>query len=154
MKIVAQRVSRAEVRVDGRAVSSIGVGLVLLVAIERDDTQDDLAWCADKAVAMRVFADEGGKMNRSVAEAAGEILSVSQFTLAGSLRRGRRPSFEGAAPPEMAEPLYESFLGCLRDRGARVSSGVFGAMMEVHLVNDGPVTLLLDSAARSRPRSG
>jgi D-tyrosyl-tRNA(Tyr) deacylase len=153
VRIVAQRVSRAEVRVDGKAVASIGAGLMLLVAVEREDAAEDLEWCADKVIGMRIFADGEKKMNRSLLQAGGEILAVSQFTLAGSLRRGRRPSFDGAAPPEEAARMYEEFVGRLRAAGAAVSIGIFGAMMDVELVNDGPVTMLLDSAERHRPRS-
>ncbi len=148
MRVVIQRVSRAEVRVGGRCVGSIEGGLVLLVAVERGDAEEDLAWCADKIVGMRIFADGDRKMNRSVLQVGGEILAVSQFTLVGNLRRGRRPSFEGAAPPGPAETLYERFLERLKELGVKVSSGVFGAMMEVELINDGPVTFLLDSAER------
>ena len=153
MKIVIQRCTRAEVRVDGRSVAQIGAGLMLLVAVEREDAEADLVWCADKIVEMRIFADGDGKMNRSVIEADGEILAVSQFTLAANLRRGRRPSFEDAAPPGPAEALYERLLERLRLRGVTVQSGIFGAMMEVDLINDGPVTFLLDSADRRRPRA-
>ncbi len=150
MRVVIQRVSRAQVRVGGRSIASIEGGLMLLVAVERGDAEEDLAWCADKIVGMRIFADGDGKMSRSVIQAGGKILAVSQFTLVGNLRRGRRPSFEGAAPPGPAEELYDRFLERLRELGVNVSSGVFGAMMEVELINDGPVTLLLDSGERGR----
>jgi D-tyrosyl-tRNA(Tyr) deacylase len=152
MRIVLQRVARSEVRVDGRPVAAIGEGLLLLVAVERGDGEDDLRWCAEKASAARIFPDAQGRLNRSVGEVGGAALAVSQFTLAGSLRRGRRPSFESAAPPEVAEPLYRRFVDLLAASGVPVRSGVFGATMEVELVNDGPVTLILDSAERLRPR--
>lgn len=152
MKAVLQRVSRAEVRVAGRAVAAIRRGVLLLVAVERTDEEADLRWCADKSTGARIFPDEEGKMNRSLAEVGGEVLAVSQFTLVGSLRRGRRPSFDDAAPPEAAEPMYRRFLELLAANGLPVQSGVFQAEMEVDLVNDGPVTLLLDSSERLRPR--
>ncbi|MGD8375791.1 MAG: D-aminoacyl-tRNA deacylase [Acidobacteriota bacterium] len=152
MKIVVQRVSRAAVRVDGQAVARIGPGLLLLVAVERGDDDDAVSWSARKVAGMRIFPDDDGKMNRSVQEVKGAVLAVSQFTLAGSLRRGRRPSFEGAAPPEEARALYDRFVEHLDREGLAVQSGVFRAHMEVEGVNDGPVTLIVDSAERLRPR--
>ena len=144
MKALLQRVSRAEVRVDGRAVGTIGRGLLVLLGVERGDAPPDAASLADKTAELRIFPDEAHHMNRSVEEVGGACLVVSQFTLAGSTRRGRRPSFDAAAPPGEAEPLYEHFVACLRARGLPVATGVFRAMMEVELVNDGPVTLLLE----------
>jgi len=148
MKIVIQRVSRASVRVEGRTVGQIGRGLLLLVAVERDDTRAVLDSLADKVVNLRIFPDEAGRMNRSSLEERAGILAVSQFTLAGSLERGRRPSFEGAAPPEMARELFEHFLARLGETGLRIETGVFRAMMEVELVNDGPVTFVLEGGKR------
>jgi D-tyrosyl-tRNA(Tyr) deacylase len=148
MKIVIQRVSRAAVTVDGETVSSMGGGFLLLVAVEREDTREDLLWCAGKVAGLRIFEDDTGKMNRDLAQVGGEILAVSQFTLVGSVRRGRRPSFEGAARPEQAEPMFNEFVEELRARGVQVQTGIFGAHMKVDLCNDGPVTLLLDSSDR------
>lgn len=145
MRVVLQRVSRGEVRIDGEAVGSIGKGHVLLVGFAEDDGPEQVEWMADKVVGLRVFADDEGKMNLSLEDVGGELLVVSQFTLYGDTRKGRRPSFVHAAAPEVAIPLYESFVEALRARGvARVETGEFGAMMEVDLVNDGPVTLLLE----------
>ena len=138
MRALVQRVARASVSVDGAVVSAIGPGLLVLLGIGHDDTEAAADWLADKVVALRVFPDAGGKMNESLG--GRELLCVSQFTLLGEVRRGNRPSFAAAAPPEQAEPLYERF--CART-GAR--RGVFGAHMDVELVNDGPVTLVLDS---------
>ena len=154
MKIVVQRVGQAEVRVGGKPIATIGAGMLLLVAVMRGDREADLDWCAEKIAGMRIFSDPAGKMNLSLEQAGGAVLAVSQFTLAGSLRRGRRPSFEAAAPPESARELYERFVELLRERGMEVRCGVFQAEMEVELVNDGPVTLLLDSADRLRSRNG
>ncbi len=145
MRVVLQRVSRGEVAVGGRVVGSIGPGLVLLVGFTPSDTEDTLVWMADKIVGLRVFGDEEGKMNRSLADVGGDLLVVSQFTLYGDTRKGRRPSFVKAAPPGIAVPLYERFLELLRARApGRVESGEFGAMMDVSLVNAGPVTLVLE----------
>ena len=149
MRVVVQRVSRAEVRVresDGghRVTGRIGSGLTLLVGFTHDDDDAKLEWMVEKILGLRLFSDDENKMNRALAEAGGALLVVSQFTLYGDARKGRRPSFIDAAPPEIAVPLYERFITLLRGRGARVESGEFGAMMEVELVNDGPVTLLLE----------
>jgi len=145
MKVVLQRVSRAEVRVGGEVVGGIGHGLLLLVGFGSEDGIGQIAWMADKVLGLRVFADDEGKMNRSLAEAAGDLLVVSQFTLYGDASKGRRPSFVAASPPQEAEALYERFVAELRDRArCSVETGVFGAMMEVDSVNDGPVTLLLE----------
>ena len=146
MKIVIQRVSRACVRIEAAERASIGPGLVLLVAVERGDDDGTVSWAADKIAGLRAFPGERGgeRMERSVLETGGEVLVVSQFTLAASLHKGRRPSFDAAAPPEQAEPIYERLVAALRERGARVSTGVFRAMMQVELVNDGPVTFVLE----------
>lgn len=148
MRIVLQRVTRCSVRVAGETVGQIGRGLLLLVAVERDDTESILDSLADKVVNLRIFPDEVGRMNRSSLEEGAEILAVSQFTLAGSLERGRRPSFEGAAAPEAARALFDRFVARLRDSGLRVETGQFRAMMEVELVNDGPVTFVLEGGNR------
>lgn len=144
MRVVLQRVSRAKVTVEGRTTGEIGRGLLLLAGFTAGDGEEALAWMAEKVAALRVFADEEGKMNRSVEEIGGSVLVVSQFTLYGDARKGRRPSFVAAAPPEVAVPLYERFVALLRATGLPVATGEFGAMMEVELVNDGPVTLILD----------
>ena len=144
MRTLLQRVSRAEVRVEGRVVGRIGAGLLLLVGFTDSDGEEAVAWTAEKVAGLRVFADDEGKMNRSVEEVAGGVLVVSQFTLYGDARKGRRPSFVDAAPPERAIPLYERFVALLRARGLHVETGEFGAMMEVELVNDGPVTLSIE----------
>ena len=140
-----QRVSRASVTVEGRVAGSIGRGLLVLLGVGQGDSQADGDYLADKLAGLRVFPDEAGQMNRSVAEAGGALLVVSQFTLYGDCRRGRRPSYSEAAPPEEAERLYEHVCARLRAAGLAVAQGVFRAMMDVELVNDGPVTLLLDS---------
>lgn len=142
MRIVIQRVSRAQVRVAGNEVAGIGPGLVLLVGIERGDGPEQVNRAASRIATLRVFEDGAGKMNVGVDEVGGQVLAVSQFTLAGSIRRGRRPSFDGAAPPGDAEPLFENLVVALRSHGLDVATGVFRAMMEVELVNDGPVTFV------------
>jgi D-aminoacyl-tRNA deacylase len=144
VRIVLQRVARAAVRVEGRTVGEIGRGLLLLVAIEVGDTEGTLDSLADKVVNLRVFPDEAGRMNRSSLDERAELLVVSQFTLAGSLERGRRPSFENAAAPEIAEALLERFLDRLRKTSLRVETGRFRAAMQVELINDGPVTFVLE----------
>jgi D-tyrosyl-tRNA(Tyr) deacylase len=144
MRVVLQRVSRAKVTVEGRVTGEIGRGLLLLAGFTDGDTEDALAWMADKVVGLRIFPDDEGKMNRSVQEVGGGLLVVSQFTLYGDARKGRRPSFVDAARPEVAIPLYERFVDLLRATGLPVGTGEFGAMMDVELVNDGPVTLILD----------
>ena len=145
MRAVVQRVSRAAVRVDAKTVGEIGPGLVVLLGIRSGDTREAADYLAERVANLRIFADADDKMNLSVQDIQGAVLAVSQFTLFGDARRGRRPSFIEAAPPAEAEPLYEHFLAALRGHGLRVASGVFRAMMEVELVNDGPVTILLDS---------
>lgn len=146
MRIVIQRVSRAKVQVDQQIIGEINKGLLLLVGIEEDDTAEDINWCTRKIAQMRLFNDEEGKMNKSLLEIDGEVLSVSQFTLHASTKKGNRPSFIKAAKPEKANHLYLQFnetLTCLM--GKEVATGIFGAHMEVSLINDGPVTILLDS---------
>jgi len=145
MRAVVQRVSRAEVRVESRVVGAIGRGLLVLVGIARDDTPETGKVLAEKIANLRIFDDEQGRMNRSLLEAGGNVLCVSQFTLYGDCRKGRRPSYDRAASPEAARALYESFVECLRALGVKVETGEFRAMMDVELVNDGPVTLLLDT---------
>ena len=149
MRAVVERVSRAEVRVDGRVVGRIDRGLLVLVGMATGDTAETGKVLAEKIVNLRIFEDEQGKMNRSLQETGGGVLCVSQFTLYGDCRKGRRPSYDRAASPEAARPLYEAFVESLRDLlragGASVEAGQFQAMMEVEVVNDGPVTLLLDS---------
>jgi D-tyrosyl-tRNA(Tyr) deacylase len=144
MRIVLQRVRRARVTVDDEEVGAIGPGLLVLLGIRPGDTLNDAHRLADKVVGLRIFADAEGKMNRSIQEANGSILVVSQFTLYGDTRKGRRPSFIGAAAPDVAIPLYEGFVDAVRALGVPVATGRFGAMMQVELVNDGPVTLILD----------
>ncbi len=148
MKAVVQRVSRAEVRVSGEVVGRIERGLVVLIAIEKGDTGGDLDWFSDKVLNMRVFEDNAGKMNRSALDTGAQILVVSQFTLAGDLSRGRRPGFERAAPPEEAEVLYRAFVETLRRSPLAIATGRFREFMQVELVNDGPVTLILEGRAR------
>jgi len=145
MRAVLQRVTRARVTVEGEVVGETGPGLVVLLGVARDDTERDARYLVEKTVALRVFDDEEGRMNRSVVEAGGSLLVVSQFTLYGDVRRGRRPSWIEAAPPGVAEPLYESFVAEARRSVGRVETGSFRRMMEVELVGDGPVTILLDS---------
>lgn len=145
MKVVVQRSKEAHVSVEGEIVGKIDHGLVLLVGIHHEDTLEDVQWMADKIAGLRIFEDTSGKMNLSVQDCAGHILSVSQFTLYGDCRKGRRPNFMAAARPEQAENLYEAFNTMLRNRGLNVATGRFGAMMEVKLTNDGPVTLIIES---------
>ena len=140
-----QRVTRASVRVAGETVGEIGPGLLVLLGVARDDEERDALYLVEKTLNLRVFEDGEGRMNLSLAERGGALLAVSQFTLYGDARRGRRPSWFDAAPPESARPLYEFFVAEARARGARVETGSFQATMEVELVNDGPVTILLDS---------
>jgi D-aminoacyl-tRNA deacylase len=149
MKAVLQRVSRASVTVDSQIVGQIGRGLMVLLGVEQGDTDADAQQLADKAVQLRIFDDSEGKMNLALADVAGAMLVVSQFTLLGDCRKGRRPSFIQAAPPETAERLYETFIAAVGVQGIPVATGKFRAMMQVELVNDGPVTLLLDSRKRA-----
>jgi len=148
MRIVLQRVREAWVRVEGREVARIGPGLLLLVGIGREDDEEEVRFWAKRVPEIRIFSDENGKLNRALREVGGEILCVSQFTLYGDALAGRRPSFDGAAPAEKARALYDLFLEALAAEGVPVRSGIFGAHMEVGLVNDGPVTLILE-----RPRA-
>ncbi len=142
MRMVIQRVSRAEVRVEGAAVGRIARGLLLLVGLERGDGERQIERAAKRVATLRVFTDDEGRMNRGLDEIGGAVLAVSQFTVAGSIRKGRRPDFDRALPGELAEPMFERFVELLRNEGAAVETGVFGALMEVELVNDGPVTLI------------
>ncbi len=145
MKIVLQRVRNASVSVDGERISETGPGLLLLVGIANGDTQAEADWLAEKIAGLRILADADGKMNRSVIDTGGEVLAVSQFTLLADTRKGKRPSFIGAAPPGEAEPLFDYFCEKLREAGiSSVETGSFGAMMDVALVNDGPVTVVLE----------
>lgn len=145
MRVVLQRVSSASVKIDGAVTGEIGSGLVLLLGIAKDDGPEDVAYVVNKCAGLRIFGDDQGKMNRSLLDVDGEVLAISQFTLFGDTRKGRRPSFESAAPAELAEPLYDLAVERLRERGIRVATGRFGAFMEVSLVNDGPVTLTVES---------
>ncbi len=147
MRVVLQRVRRAEVRVEGRVTGKIGPGFLVLAGFAPADTDAQLAWMAEKILGLRVFADDQGKMNRDLAETKGSLLVVSQFTLYGDASKGRRPSFIDAAPPNLAIPLYERFVALLKEKSGGkipVETGEFGAMMDVELVNDGPVTLMLE----------
>jgi D-tyrosyl-tRNA(Tyr) deacylase len=149
MRAVVQRVLDARVAVDGTVVGAIGPGILVLAGIGSDDTPADRDWLVRKLVALRIFDDDGGAMNRSVRDVGGEVLAVSQFTLYASTRKGNRPSWSGAAPPELARPQFEAFVGALAQRlGKPVPCGVFGATMQVTLTNDGPVTIWLDSRER------
>ena len=150
MKLVLQRVVKASVLVHDITVGSIGPGLLAFLGVGREDTSEDADYLIDKVLHLRVFPDESYKMNRNVAEAGGALLIISQFTLYGDCRRGRRPSFDLAAPPQQAQALYDYFVEQARRSSVPVQTGVFQAMMEVHLVNDGPVTILMDSADRKR----
>jgi D-aminoacyl-tRNA deacylase len=146
LRAVVQRVSRAAVRVEGLTVGAIGRGFLVLLGVTHADGRAEAEWLARKVAGLRVFEDDAGKMNLGLTDVGGEVLVVSQFTLYGDVRKGRRPSFTDAARPEQAEPLVDYFASRLREEGLRVETGVFGAMMEVALVNDGPVTLWLDTA--------
>jgi D-aminoacyl-tRNA deacylase len=145
MRACVQRVRRASVRVDGQIIGAIDAGLLVLLGVAAEDTTDDVTYLADKITQLRIFEDADGKMNRSVVETGGQVLVVSQFTLLGDCRRGRRPSFSAAAEPKLAETLYEQFAQRVQASGVFVSRGQFRASMQVELINDGPVTLFLDS---------
>lgn len=146
MRAVIQRVRHARVTVNGNITGEIGPGILVLLGVQADDTEEDGAWLAAKIANLRIFADESGKMNESLVDIGGGALVVSQFTLYGDCRKGRRPSFVGAAPPAHAEPLYERFCGQVSEAGVHtVERGIFGAMMDVELLNDGPVTLIIDT---------
>jgi len=149
MRALVQRVKEARVEVDGKVVGQIGPGLLILLGVRVTDTETELRWVADKCLNLRIFEDAAGKFNHSLLETKGEILIVSQFTLYGDASRGRRPSFTDAAPPAIAEPLYEKFAATLRAAGVKVATGVFGAMMEVSLQNSGPVTIMVEKEAET-----
>ena len=148
MKVLIQRVSRAEVRVANRVVGSIGEGVLLFLGVEKGDTEKDVSFLAEKVSHLRIFPDAEGKMNLSLLDVSGEALVVSQFTLAGEVQKGRRPSFDKAAPPQIAERYYQEFVHQLKKTGLKVATGEFQAMMSVELVNEGPVTFMLESKAR------
>jgi D-aminoacyl-tRNA deacylase len=148
MRAVIQRVSAARVVIDGQEYSRIGAGILALVGVEKDDTAEDAQMLARRIVELRIFEDGAGKMNLPVADVGGQILAVSQFTLLGDCRRGRRPSFDPAAPPDLARALYERFVIEIQALGVRVCTGMFQAMMDVELTNQGPVTFILDSRKR------
>jgi D-tyrosyl-tRNA(Tyr) deacylase len=145
MRAVIQRVSKARVEVGGTVVGEIGAGLLVLLGVGKPDTEADAEFLAAKITGLRIFSDDAGKMNLSLIDTGGAMLAVSQFTLYGDCRKGRRPSFDSAAPPELARALYERFIEAVRKTGVRVETGVFQAHMEVSLMNDGPVTLIIDS---------
>lgn len=147
MRAVVQRVLDASVEVDGRIAGQIGPGLLILLGVRNGDTPREVQAVADKCLGLRIFEDQDGKMNRSVREVSGGVLVVSQFTLYGDCRRGRRPSFIDAAPPAVSEPLYRAFVGCIAESGLRTAQGVFGAQMKVRLLNDGPVTVIVEKDA-------
>jgi D-tyrosyl-tRNA(Tyr) deacylase len=145
MRAVVQRVRRARVVIEGEVAGEIGVGLLILLGVAHSDSEAEARWLAEKIALLRIFGDADGKMNRDVTEAGGAVLVVSQFTLYGDCRKGRRPSFIDAAPPTIAVPLYEAFVIAIKALGVRVETGRFGADMQVELVNDGPVTLIVES---------
>ena len=145
MRAVVQRVSRATVTINGSISGEIGLGLLVLLGVGHEDTETDATYLAEKIAGLRIFEDQDGKMNRSVQDAGGSVLAVSQFTLYGDVRRGKRPSFDAAAPPDPARKLYEFFVERIRAAGLRCETGRFQEMMQVELVNEGPVTILLDS---------
>ena len=145
MRAVLQRVTNAEVKVDGEIIGSIGKGILIFLGVSDDDTEKDLQYIADKMINLRIFEDENGKMNLSVHDIQGEILIVSQFTLYGDCRKGRRPSFDKAGKPDFANEMYEKFIKYCSDSGLKTEHGEFGADMKVSLLNDGPVTIMLDS---------
>ena len=145
MRLVIQRVLNSSVTVDGNEVGKIGPGFMVLCGVEDGDTQEDVKYCVDKTVNLRIFEDDAGKMNRSILDVGGEILAISQFTLQGDVRHGRRPSFIKAARPETTVPLYDAYCEGIRANGIHVETGIFQADMKVSLINDGPVTLLIDS---------
>ncbi len=148
MRAVIQRVLNSHVTVDGKTVGSIGAGLLVLLGVEKGDQKSDFDYVLNKTLGLRIFEDDAGKMNLAAAQVEAEILVISQFTLLGDVRRGKRPAFTEAEDPAIAEPTYERFVTAIGDAGLKVETGVFGADMKVHLVNDGPVTILLDSKKR------
>ncbi|RII26396.1 MAG: D-tyrosyl-tRNA(Tyr) deacylase [Geobacter sp.] len=145
MKVVIQRVTEARVEVDGATVGSIGRGMLVLIGVEKGDGERDAVWLAEKIVGLRIFEDADGKMNLALQDIGGQLLAVSQFTLAGNCSKGRRPSFDTAAPPDEANHLYELFVANVKGLGVPVATGIFQAEMQVHLVNDGPVTFIIES---------
>jgi len=145
MRAVLQRVSQAGVSVDNKTVGEIKAGLLVLLGVEKEDTEKDLAYIIDKTLNLRIFEDDNGKMNLSVVDIGGRVLAVSQFTPLADCRKGRRPGFSNAALPDMGDAFYQRYVAALRDRGLIVETGVFGASMQVQLINDGPVTIILDS---------
>ena len=147
MRVIVQRVAKSSVTVDNKTIGNIKQGLNLLVGISKRDTLEELQWMASKCLSLRIFPDEDGRMNQSIQDINGELLVISQFTLYGDCRKGRRPSYDQAATPENAEKLYDHFVALLRDSGLTVATGQFGAMMQVHIENDGPVTLFLEREA-------
>lgn len=153
MRVVMQRVKQAAVHVDGNCVGRIDQGWLILFAVHRDDSVEDLRWLAEKCVHLRAFSDEQGKMNRSVIDVGGGMLIVSQFTLAGDCRKGRRPSFDAAAEPQIAKQFYDLFCEQVAQLGVPVQKGIFQADMQVSLINDGPVTFVIDSPANATPKS-
>ena len=154
MRVLVQRVSRASVCVENQVIATIGMGLVVLVGVSRQDGEEEARYIADKVVNLRIFPDEEGRFNRSALDTGAEVLIVSQFTLYGDTRRGRRPSFAEAAPPEQAESLFDQTVRLFEETGLTVRTGRFQAHMMVSIYNDGPVTIMLDSADRDRPRRG
>ena len=154
MKIIIQRVSHAKVTIDGKVTGEIREGFMVLVGVSGDDCLEDAEYLAEKCVNLRVFSDSEGKMNLALKNVNGSVLSISQFTLYADTRKGRRPSFVHAANPELGMNLYDYFNKCMRDAGIHVETGIFGAMMDVELVNSGPVTIIIDSAESGRPRRG
>lgn len=152
MKVVSQRVKEASVRVHNEVKGKINRGVCLLVGIERGDSEKDAQYLTQKIVELRIFPDKEGKMNLSLSEINGEILAVSQFTLAGSVRKGRRPSFDKAEEPKRAKELFNYFVDLIRESGIKVETGIFGALMEVHLTNDGPVTFILESRKKQEKK--
>ena len=144
MKVLIQRVKNSSVKINNEIYSSISAGLLIFLGVEKNDTQNEALWLVDKILKLRIFEDENEKMNLSVTDIKGEILVVSQFTLAGSCKKGTRPSFDNAMPPKEAETLYEFFVSEMKKSGLNVQTGVFGAMMDVSLINDGPITFMLE----------
>ena len=154
MRALLQRVSHASVSIDGRQTAKTGPGLLVLLGVSKDDTQEDAAYLVEKTVNLRIFADDESRFNKSALDVGAEFLVVSQFTLYADTRKGRRPDFTDAASPDAAEVLYEKVVEMFKGRGLKVETGTFGEYMQVDLVNDGPVTIMLDSADRNRPRRG